>query len=145
MIYNGKKKEDRESAKKRLDELCNREARFEIVEKKKKRTLKQNSYLHLILGFFAIETGNTLEFVKKQYFKRLCNPRIFIISKDDPYLGNIQVLKSSRDIDTGEMTTTIQRFRNWSSAEAGIYLPEPNEQEFLDYIENELERHKEYL
>lgn len=43
------------------------------------------------------------------------------------------------------MTTAIQRFRNWSSMEAGIYLPEPSDQEFLDHIQNEIERHKEYL
>ena len=145
MIYNGKKIEDQKKAMDRLKQLCEKEARFEIIEKKNGRTLRQNSYLHLILGFFAIETGYTVEFVKKQYFKRLCNPGIFIISKKDPYLGNIQVLKSSRDIDTGEMTTAIQRFRNWSSMEAGIYLPEPSDQEFLDHIQNEIERHKEYL
>ena len=79
MIYNGKKIEDQKKAMDRLKQLCEKEARFEIIEKKNGRTLRQNSYLHLILGFFAIETGNTLEFVKKQYFKRLCTPGIFII------------------------------------------------------------------
>lgn len=107
--------------------------------------IPQNAYLHLILGWFAIETGNRLEFVKQEYFKRHINPDLFVTEKDDEYLGKVQVLRSSRDLDSAEMTTAIDRFRAWSSQEAGIYLPSPDEQAFLQEVEKEMYRNKEFL
>lgn len=101
--------------------------------------------MHLLLGWFAIETGNTLDFIKTYYFKQHINPDLFIIEKNDEHLGKVQVLRSSRDLTTAEMTTAIDRFRNWSSSEAGIYLPSPDEQAFLQAIEIEMMRQKEYL
>ena len=58
----------------------------ELTEKKPIRTDRQNRYLHLILGYFASETGNTLEYVKQKYFKILCNKDIFIKEVSDKYL-----------------------------------------------------------
>jgi hypothetical protein len=101
--------------------------------------------LHLILGYFAVETGNTLDWVKQQYFKKLVNGEIFIREQDDKYLGKIKVLRSSADLDSAEMTTAIDRFRNWSSAEAGVYLPSANEDEMLALMEVEIARYKQYL
>lgn len=37
----------------------------ELTEKKPIRTDRQNRYLHVILGYFASEMGNTLEYVKQ--------------------------------------------------------------------------------
>lgn len=92
-----------------------------------------------------METGNSLDFVKREYFKRHINSEIFTIEREDEFLGKVQVLRSSRDLDTAEMTLAINRFRDWSSNEAGIYLPSPEEQAFLQTIEIEMMRHKEYL
>jgi hypothetical protein len=92
-----------------------------------------------------METGNRLEFVKQEYFKRHINPDLFVIEIEDKHLGKVQVLRSSRDLDTSEMTTAIERFRNWASSEAGIHLPSPDEQAFLQAIEYEMMRQKEYL
>lgn len=43
------------------------------------------------------------------------------------------------------MTTAIERFRNYSVAQAGIYLPAPNENQFLIHIQQEIERNKEFI
>lgn len=115
------------------------------VELTEKRTEKQNSYLHLILGWFALESGNQMEFVKQKYFKELVNPDIFVIEKDDKYAGRIKVLRSSADVTSKEMTDAIDKFRNWSSMEAGIYLPEANENQFLAHIQEEMNRIRQYL
>ena len=117
----------------------------ELTEKKARRSNQQNAYFHVILGYFAMVTGNTLEWVKQQYFKKLVNAEIFIREQDDKYLGRLKVLRSSADLDSAEMTTAIDRFRNWASSEAGIYLPSPNEEEMLSLMEVELSRYKEYL
>lgn len=145
MQYDGNNPLHIEQARTRLEHLIKNRKVFELTEKKPKRSGRQNNYLHTILGFFACETGNTLEWVKQQYFKKLVNPAIFIREKEDKYLGTIKVLRSSADLDTAEMTTAIERFRNWASAECGIYLPEPNEEYLLQMMELEIERYKNYL
>ena len=92
-----------------------------------------------------MQTGNTLEYVKRTYFKAFCNADIFVIEKADKWAGNVKELRSTADLTTAELTTAIERFRNWSSAEPGIYLPAPNEEEFLRQIEIEIQRHKQWL
>jgi len=118
----------------------------EITAKRPRRTTTQNKYLHLILGWFAVETGNTIDYTKREYYKRICNAEIFVIKKFDNLLKcEVEVLRSSSDLTTAEMITTIERFRNWASAEAGIYLPAPNETENLQYLENEFKKYQNYL
>lgn len=140
MIFDLTQELDRQSFVTKSNHLLRKGARVELVVKTR-RTRAQNSYLHLILGWFAVETGNTLDYVKREYFKRLVNPGIFAVEKEDPFLGKVTVLKSSKDLTTEEMSKAIERFRNWSSAEGGIYLPSANEQQLLEEIERELSRY----
>jgi hypothetical protein len=108
------------------------------------RTVRQNNYQHLVITWFAIEHGYTIDFVKQEYFKVLCNPDIFVSYIDDKYLGTIRVLKSSSKLTPAEMTMAIERFRNWS-AEQGTYLPAPGDEAFLRHITIEASKMKEYL
>lgn len=145
MVYNLQNVLDVQNARTRLELLVSRGCVIELTEKKQKRSLNQNAYLHLILGYFASQTGNTLEWVKQQYYKKTCNPDIFIAEKEDKLLGKMKYIRSSADLKTDEMNTSIERFRNWSSAVAGIYLPEPNEEAAIAAMQVEVERYKTYL
>ena len=108
------------------------------------RSKAQNSYLHLVLGVVAMDTGNTLAFTKDVYFKKLVNPDVFCVMKDDRIMGKVQVLRSSRDLTIEEMSMCIDRFKRWA-ADNGIYLPEPEDAERLKDIELEMGRMKSYL
>lgn len=119
-----------------------------VVEVKRRlpnRTLKQNSYMHLLLGFFACETGYSLDEVKLDYFKKMCNRDLFERKKINKQGIEITHMRSSSELTTGEMTIAIERFRNYSSAQAGIYLPAPDENQFLIHIQQEIERNKEFI
>ncbi|MEE0994818.1 MAG: hypothetical protein UH541_07875 [Prevotella sp.] len=146
MLYNLSNPLQREQFKARSAMLLDKSNGIvELTEKKPRRSNQQNAYLHVILGYFAMETGNTLEWVKQQYFKKLVNADIFIREQEDKWLGRMKVLRSSADLDSAEMTTAIDRFRNWSSSEAGIYLPSANEEDMLSLMEIEISRYKQYL
>lgn len=146
MLYDLKNPLQREQIKARFTMLLEKsDSIVELAEKKPKRSNQQNKYLHVILGYFAVETGNTLEWVKQQYFKKLVNAELFIREQTDKYLGKIKILRSSAALDSAEMTTAIDRFRNWASNEAGVYLPAPNEAELLALMEVEISRYKAYL
>lgn len=109
------------------------------------RSHRQNSYLHLILKWFAAENGNRWEFVKEEYFKKLVNPEIFIIVVNDKYVGKTVITRSTSEITKEDMTLAIERFRNWSSQEAGIYLPSSDERSYLEQLEIELDRYKHLI
>ena len=117
----------------------------ELTEKKPRRSLPQNKYLHVILAYFGTQTGDTLAWVKERYYKVLINPDIFIRQKDDKFLGKTQYLRSSADLDTAEMSLSIERFRNWAAQEAGIYIPSADEAILIQQMEIEIERNKEHL
>lgn len=116
----------------------------ELTEKKPQRTANQNRYLHSILAYFGLEVGETAEYVKRYYFKLLCNKDTFVVEKEDKFHGKIQVLRSSADLDTAEMTVCIERFRNWASGE-GVYIPNPEEHLLVQQMEIEISRNRMYL
>ena len=145
MIYDTSNPLDKANFLLRANKLAESGKVIELTEKKPRRSLPQNKYLHVLLAYFGTQTGNTLEWVKQQYYKKLVNPDLFIREKEDKYLGNIKVLRSSADLDTSEFSLSIERFRNWASQEAGIYLPSADEYIIIQQMEIEIERNKEFL
>ena len=146
MIYNLSSPLDQQSARTRLDLLIKRQVLIELSEKKPRRSISQNSYLHLLLGYFASQTGNTLEWVKEQYYKKWCNADIFVREKFDSLTNSPQrYLRSSAELTTEEMSLSIERFRNWSADTAGIYLPDAHSEAEIAALQVEVERYKTYL
>ena len=145
MIYNTSNPLDKANFFARSRKLAESGKVIELTEKKPRRSLPQNKYLHVLLAYFGTQTGNTIEWVKQQYYKKLVNPDLFIREKEDKYLGKIKVLRSSADLDTSEFSLSVERFRNWASQEAGIYLPSADEYIIIQQMEIEIERNKEYL
>ena len=144
MLYDLSNPLQNESFKVKAESLSKKGAIVELTEKKQQRTSNQTRYLHCILAYFGLEVGEDAEYVKKNYFKILCNKDIFIREIEDKYLGKIKVLRSSADLDTGEMTRAIERFRNWAASE-GVYIPSSEEHRLVQLMEIEVSRNKLYL
>ena len=144
MIYNLKNPSEVIDLENRVNELIEQRAVVDLTKKNPNRSLSQNAYLHLILGFFASEYGCSLDEVKVDFFKRLCNKELFEIIITNKQNKQIKILRSSADLDSQEMTTAIERFRNWSASE-GIHLPSPGEDQFLIHVQKEIERNKEFI
>nr|DAS18750.1 MAG TPA: NinB recombination protein [Caudoviricetes sp.] len=145
MIYNLSSPLDKANFLLRTKKLAESGVIVDLTEKKPRRSLPQNKYLHVILAYFGAQTGNTLEWVKQQYYKKLVNPDLFIREKEDKYLGRIKVLRSSADLDTSEFSLSIERFRNWAAQEAGIYIPSADEAILIQQMEICIERDKNFL
>ena len=108
------------------------------------RSRNQNSYLHLLIGVVAMETGNTLEDAKRWYFKETCNPDLFHRQHFDK-LGNcIDSIRSTADLTKEEMSMAIDRFKRWGS-QNGIYMPNPGDESLLREIALEMGRNRAYL
>ena len=144
MLYDLRNPLDRERFKRRCNALYQKQGIVDLSEKTQ-RSIQQNKFLHLLLGYLAMETGNTLDYVKEVFYKRAANKELFLREKEDEILGKVEYLRSSADLSKEEMTLSIDRFRDWSSQTAGIYLPAANEQEFLASIEYELSKYKQWV
>lgn len=144
MLYDLKNPLDRERFKRRCNALFKKQCVVELSEKVK-RSSQQNRYLHLLLGYLAMETGNSLDYAKEIFYKRSANREIFVREKDDELIGRTEYLRSSADLTTEEFSMSIDRLRDWSSQTAGIYLPSPNEEEFLASIEYEMSRQQRWI
>lgn len=145
MRYDGSNELHAAQARARLEKLIRDRKVFDLTEKKPQRSLNQNAYLHVLISYFACQTGNTAEWVKREYYKKLVNPSLFIREREDRFLGKVKYLRSSADLTTEEMTLSIDRFRNWSAESAGIYLPSPDEDRLISLMEMEIERNKEFI
>lgn len=144
MLYDLSNPLQNESFGVKAEALRKKDCIVELTEKKPQRTANQNRYLHSILAYFGLEVGETAEYVKRYYFKLLCNKDTFVVEKEDKFHGKIQVLRSSADLDTAEMTVCIERFRNWASGE-GVYIPSPEEHLLVQQMEIEISRNRMYL
>ena len=117
-----------------------------MTEKKVKRTLQQNAYLHLILGYFASQVGEKLDVVKRRYYKIHCNRDLYVREEEDKLLHqHIKFVRSSTELTKDEMQLSIERFRNWSSSEIGIYIPNSDEHEYILQIQADVERYKTFI
>lgn len=146
MLYDNSNPLQRENFLARANLLA---SRGEVVElrSKRQRTLNQNAYLHCIISYFAVQYGETSDYVKDEYFKRLVNKDIFMVSEGvDKFTHRPRIkCKSTSDLTVEEMSVCIDRFRDWSSREAGIYLPTAEEGTLLRQCEIEISRYERYL
>lgn len=128
-----------------VNRLYSERAVVEVRKKHPTRTLSQNSYLHLLLGYFASQYGCSTDEAKVDFYKRLCNRDLFERQTVNRMGRDVKRLRSSAELSTAEMTLSIERFRNWSAAEAGIYLPAAGEHQMLLYAQQEAERNSEFI
>lgn len=143
MIYNTTKPIDVQNFRTRCEELISKGAILDLKEKRNRRSISQNSYLHLILAYFALQTGYTAGEVKQDIFKKIVNSVTFY----DGEFGDLKIerWRSTADLSTVELTSCIEKFRHYSNEVAGIYLPAPEDLVYLQEIEQEVENNKTYL
>lgn len=120
-----------------LTDLSGNEAIVEIKKVSPKRSLRQNSYLHLLLQAFGSHFGYTLA-ESKLIYKEL-NANIYSYKKK-----HRTFYRSSADLTKDEMMNSIERFRE-KSAEQGYPLPTATDQEWLRSLENTIQQTEKYL
>ena len=145
MLYNLSNPYDCQRFKEQTNAMVKAQDYVELKRKHTNRSLAQNSYLHLLLGYFASEFGYTLEEVKQDIFKKHCNIDIFKGRRRNKRGNVVEYIRSTTELDKEEMTRAIERFRNYSSAQCGLYLPQPNEHENIFFAQQQIESYKEYM
>ena len=144
MVYDLSNEIHRQLFSKRAERLLERRGVVELCEKQQ-RTIRQNDYLHLLLGALALETGTTLAYAKEQYYKREANAALFVRVRRDEWLQkDVEVLRSSRDLTKEEMTFSIQRLKMWADSN-GFCLPDESDEAILREIKLQMAIAQQYL
>jgi hypothetical protein len=134
MKYNTAIGREKDAAKQYFNDLVATESIIEIKKVSPKRSIKQNSYLHLLLGAFGDHFGYTIEEAKLIY--KEINRSIYFYKKKERTF-----IRSSADLSVEEMKDSIDRFRE-KSAESGCPLPLATDQDWLRSIENVIEQNR---
>lgn len=142
MRYDGQNPLHARQAMERLEKLIRDGKIFDLTEKKPQRSRNQNNYLWTLLAYWGTQTGYTKDEAETLY--KDLNADIYHTSRD--ICGRrVAYVRHTYELSTAEMSLTLDRWRNWSSAECGIYLPAPEDFRLLELAELEIERNKEYL
>lgn len=137
---------NRKEAQEYLDKLLQQRCMVDISKKFNRRTYSQNNYVHLLLSYCALESGETLDYFKQVIWKQLINPDIFKTLYTNTKNGKERLdWKSSADIDTKEMTIAVERLIAFAAKQLSLSLPTPSDVDALRKIENEVENNRKYL
>lgn len=122
---------DKNKSETYLSKLIERGAKIELKEIKPSRSTSQNSYIHACFSMISIETGYTLEEIKVLLKQTYGSDLVYV-------KNNQKFIRSTRDLDSSQMSKFIDWIRHFSSEQIGLYIPTPEE-----YIENkfEIEKH----
>lgn len=126
MFYDLKKQYGINKAKAKLDSLIEKRKVIELKEKRKKRTISQNAYMHVLFNLFGIETGYTAS-EAKTVLKRECK-NLMVYEKEGE-----KFLRGTSDLSKDECQVFIDWVINYAGIQ-GIHLPSSEE-----YLENQHE------
>lgn len=95
-----------------------------------KRTLKQNAYLHLVLGIFTDGLNQLGNHFAMEQVKELCKCKFLLVDEADESTGEIigQRIRGTSELTKEEMGEFIDKIRGWALDHFNIYLPEAEEQ-----------------
>lgn len=115
-----------------------RDKLVEIKVVRPTRSLKANAYYHLLLQICGSEWGYSLAEMKVIH-KRDISPGVFIYWKNDKVFT-----KSSADLNSKELSDAIEQLKKYS-AEQGLVLPEPTDEDAMRHWEKQIQINERYL
>ena len=117
MIFSGASDTEAREASKLLNKYIAKGKRFEMKIVREKRSLSQNSYLHVLFGLFGAHFGFSIE-EAKAHIKR--NLGCYHETNGEKFLDQ------TSKMDSKQLSNFIEKMRRFSS-EGGLYLPSADE------------------
>lgn len=114
-----------------FEKLKKKKAKIELKEFHAKRSLDQNSYLHVCFTILANETGYTIAEIKT--ITKREHGAFMVYEKEGQ-----KFLRSTAYLDKLEMTMFIDWLRQFANDQLGAYIPSPSE-----WIQNQFEISKQ--
>ena len=137
MLYDFRLKTECKKARAKLEKCIEQKKVVELKAKNKKRTVSQNSYIHVCFSIFAIEQGWTLQeakvVIKREYG--------MIYEKN-----GFKFVRSTADLSVDEMTKFTEWLLIWAATKHDIFIPSPAEYLANSVVtDKEIAKFEEYL
>lgn len=144
MKYDGANPLHVQQARAKFEKLIKEQKVFDLTEKKPQRSLSQNKYLWLLIGYWATQTGYTKE--ESEFIYKEVNKDIYFVEKEIAGMKTIYV-RHTYELNTKEMSLSVEKWRNWSAMNEvfPVYLPAPNEEYLLQLAQIEVDRMSKYI
>ena len=117
MLHDLSKTDELAKARTYFDKLVKDESKIELRKIAKRRTVLQNSYVHVLFTLWGLHFGYTVD-----ESKTVVKVELGYVY----YKTGTQFLNKTSDMDTKKLSIFIDKFRNWSASE-GCYLPSSEE------------------
>ena len=122
----------------------------DVVEITKKsntvKSVSQNSYREVLISLFAIEIGETREYIKQDVYKKVVNRDDFKIYYKNTKKGYTRSeWLSVNDMDKEQTATHITRFRNFASTKGVLLLSADEYKANKISIDNDINKYKEFI
>lgn len=116
----------------------------ELAEKKPRRTLSQNNFLWLCLSYWGCQTGYTKE--EAEIIYKNVNRELYYTHKVIAGV-EIEYIRHTYELDTEEMTASIEKWRNWSAMNDAcpVYIPSPEDYQLIQQMEVEISKNNEFI
>lgn len=116
----------------------------ELAEKKPRRTLSQNNFLWLCLSYWGCQTGYTKEEAETIY--KNVNRELYYTHKVIAGV-EIEYIRHTYELDTAEMTASIEKWRNWAAMNDAcpVYIPSPEDYQLIQQMEVEISKNNEFI
>lgn len=129
MLYNLEKDIDRKNFEFKVENMLKNKKQVELKERREKRSISANAYLHVCISMCAIEWGYTLEECKV-LLKRECSFMVY-------YKNDKAFLKETRKMDSKELSDFVEWIINYAGRN-NLFIPSSD-----DYLKNQFEIDKE--
>lgn len=116
----------------------------ELKERKPRRSLPQNNFLWLCLSYWGTQTGYTKEEAEAIY--KSINSELYCTRKVIAGVV-VEYIRHTYELDTAEMTASIEKFRNWAAMNDAIpvYIPSPEDYLAVQMMDMEISKNAKYL
>ena len=137
MRFNLSNKIDAGKAKAYLASLIYKGEKCVEITKKKKRTISQNSLLHLWLRYFAYFIGEqAIDYVKLSVVRAILGKQIrknILTGSEEEYDYR------TRDFTTEQLSDFLDKFHSWAYANYNVSLPYPGDLGYDDIYNSYIE------
>ena len=106
---------------------------------------QQLRFAFVCIGYFACEYGISKYEAEWEYFKNRVNHDLFYKMKQNRRGETIQYVRHMDELDMGELSLAITRWRNFCSFEYQIYIPDSSDYAFMLHAEKVIEENREFL
>jgi len=120
MLFDLSKSFDENKSDAYYQKLKKDKAKIELKKRGEKRSIDQNSYLHVCLHLYSIETGYDVEELKTIFSLEL--PELLIYEKN-----GYKFRRSTSKLSVEEMSKLINYIRKHANDNIGLYIPTSEE------------------